>query len=151
MGWILPAFFFGLLALYLMIERWPRSPEALFQRRYNRWQDGCRAHCLSSAEQQQEFAFRHAWARLRRRVSGAAITWPEGYHQRLAEIARDEASILAVTDQSVAKRFLAVVEGAAHSEILYPDAMRAVMTANRELLAFGRVDHDCIAAITTAR
>lgn len=123
--------------------------EAEFYRLYLHWSNDCRARGLSPAQKIQEFQFRVAWVRFRRRVNEAAIAWPEGYRQKLSEIARDEANKLALTDKAVAKQFLKVVESSnALSEILYPDGMRAVM-AYKPPIYISKIEDDHFDALRT--
>lgn len=110
-------------------EYWPRSLRSQHQRGYQRWSDDAKARGLSAAQMMDDYQFRHAMVRLRRRASDAAIAWPGGYELRIAEIASEEATTLAAYDKKVARKFLDVVNSSRLSDILYDDAMGAVLAA----------------------
>lgn len=149
-GWMLPAFFFSIALIWVTVTYWPRSREGLFEQRDRRFMHSAAERGLSSAEMNEEYLFRVSWVRLRRRVSEAAIQWPEGYARKLAEITKEEANQLAAIDKGLAKRFLNVVENAEHSEILYPEALRLVLAAEKQLTpVYGQPSDDEIAAVRT--
>lgn len=89
--------------------------------------------------------------RLRRRASDEALRWPEGANQIIARIAADEAETLKLSDVSVAKRFLAVVDKAPLSDVLYPDALAAIDRHYRmqTRMLSNKPSADDIAALTT--
>jgi hypothetical protein len=130
-----------------------RTPEeqrqAEFSRLYDRWMVSCHKRGLTPKQQSHEFQFRVAWVRFRRRVTEAAIAWPEGYQQKISDIARDETKTLALYDKAVAKQFLNVVETAdLLSEILYPDGKKAVMS--RKIAMYMRpIENDYLDALRT--
>lgn len=130
--------------LWLLLR--PRSPQAEFARLHARWSADAKKRGLAPEQMTAEFQFRYAWARLRRLASDAAIAAPGNYKERLAQIASEEAEILALTDRGVAKRFLSVVDTAPLSDILYPDAFEAVYQASADG-APGPVNDDLLAAL----
>ncbi len=105
-----------------------QTPEKEFARLYGRWTSDCARRGLSAKQMIEESYFRYAWARLQRRMTEAVAVWPEGYATDLHRIATDEAKSLALVDPRLAMRFLSVVEDAPASSILYPAALKALVT-----------------------
>jgi hypothetical protein len=147
-NWILasPAI---LLVFYLAHKYWPRSPTVLFHHRYREWQESCRRRGLTPEQQNDEFFFRLAWAKLRRRVSEFAVDSPGGYREEIDRVAGEEAEVLARIDRTLAKRFLGVVETSPLSDILYPQAMAKVDGYLRTVSMGYTPTADDIAAVTT--
>lgn len=141
--------FFGLLALLMLWKYWPRSGERQFYHLHAQWDHSCRVRGLSPKEQSQEFIFRNSWAALRRRASEQVRHSPADPNKIIAEIAAEEAEILALIDKQVAKQFIGVVNGATLHEILYPDAYSAVEAWGKANVPAGSITADNIAALTT--
>lgn len=151
MKWIL-GLFVAVIVVALLHEYWPRQGRALFEHRHRQWLASCRRRKLSATQMNEELAFRRAMARLRRRASEAAVKCPAAYEEAVAQIAKEETASLLIRDRGVAKRFLKVVNDAATSDILYPEAM-AVIDRHWKDKERGRkapaVTEDDIAAVTT--
>lgn len=139
----------AVVGLAFLYEYWPRTRAQEFSKLHREWTDDCRRRGLTPEQQSQERNFRLAWARLRRRASEAAMEWPAGHAQKLAAIAKEEATGLALIDKDCAKRFLRVVNDAALSDILDRDAHAAVVKEARTLARSLRseVSDDLLAAL----
>ena len=141
----------GLFAIACVaVAYWPRTREQEYFRRHRRLMADMRRRSLSPEQQTQEMRFRRAWAALRRRASEEAMAWPAGHAETIANIGAEEAKVLALVDKDTAKRFLKVVNEAPLSDILYPEAMKAVHQDARSVARSARVEitDDMMAAVT---
>jgi hypothetical protein len=146
--WILIGFF-ALVGAIMLYHHWPRSGAALFHHRYRDFDARCRARGLSHAQQTEEFLFRNAWAKLRRRSSAIVLASPSDPNKAIAKIAAEEAELLAVVNKQVAKKFIGVVNEAGLYEILYPDAYEAVEAWGKTNIPVAEITDDNIAALKT--
>lgn len=144
---------FALLITWLLYEHLPRSREALFDKRFRELRDEMNQRKLTPGQMRQELTFRSAMARLRRRASASALSRPGLAREHLRELAADEASI--ISDRQVKRWFMEVAVTGPISDVLYPDAMKAVDAHDRTVLSSrlgrSRVTVDDIAAVTTQR
>ena len=137
------------LIAHLLDRSWPRSNAARFRRAYGEWSRECDAQGMTVEQKIEEYQFRHAMVRLRRRVSDLAIHDPLHWREHLAKISVEEGKNLAAFDKKTARRFLKVIQELSPSDILYHDALGSVLAA-RATRPTNPSDDD-IAAVTTIR
>ena len=141
-----------ILLAHLLDRAWPRSNAAKFRRAYGEWSRECDARGLSAEEKVDEFQLRHSLVRMRRRVSDASVSDPLNWRDHLAEISVEEGKALAAYDKKLARQFLKTVRDSPPSDILYHDAMEAVL-ASRPIMpdTHSEPDDDDVAAVTTIK
>ena len=139
--------FWIVAGLAMALIYWPRSGLALYHHRYALWQASCRQRGLLQKEMQEEFLFRNGMASLRRNASEATLASPDYCRRFIAGFAAEQAKVLAIHDELLAKRFLRVVNTSRLSDILYPDALAAAV--GRYDGAHARITQDNLAALKT--
>ena len=137
MEWVLLVFV-GIVALALIDEYRPRSPESEWRHLHWKWEQDCKRRGLTQEQQSAEYKFRVAWICLRRRVNEAALVDPENYETAISDIAKEEANRLALFDKRVAKRFLDVVVATKPYQIPYADGMKAIDVSMEPVLEAAR-------------